>query len=140
MANNNARINTNDIFKAGAYRIVNGERKRMTEIVKDNIINDYKVGGVKTVDLNVFVTNVKNINGVTKKFVDKGDLLQINDVCRIDDLDGKSIYKDANGDPIYFKILSRTFRYEGQPTIELQLQEVKGDYAWQINGLKLTQI
>ena len=121
MANNNVRINSNEIFEAGAQ--FNGIQ--MTEIVKKNILDDYQIGGVKTLEVNTFLTNIKNTSNIIVKNIKNGDLIDVNDICILYDRDGSVLYKNANGEAILWKVISRTFRFVGEPLLTLKLQEVK---------------
>lgn len=121
MANNNVRINSNEIFEAGAQ--FNGIQ--MTEIVKKNILDDYQIGGVKTLEVNTLLTNIKNTSNIIVKNIKNGDLIDVNDICILYDRDGSVLYKNANGKAILWKVISRTFRFVGEPLLTLKLQEVK---------------
>lgn len=121
MANNNVRINSNEIFEAGAQ--FNGIQ--MTEIVKKNILDDYQIGGVKTLEVNTFLTNIKNTSNIIVKNIKNGDLIDVNDICILYDRDGSVLYKNANGEAILWKVISRIFRFVGEPLLTLKLQEVK---------------
>lgn len=128
MANNNVRIENNELLQAGAY-LNDANNTLMTDVIKRTILKDYQVGGVKSVTINLYVENIKNMNGVLVKNIKNGDIVQVGDVCVILNVDGKTpLYKDASNNPIYWKVVSRTFTYEAEPKVSLMLQEVKGVY------------
>lgn len=128
MANNNVRIPNNEIFEAGAYcnDLFDKEGIRlMKDIVKYNILSDYKIKGVKTLEISLFPTNIKNIYGITRKQIKNGNIIKLQELCIFKDVNGNDLYLDEERNPIKWKVLSRTFIYNGQPLIKLKLQEVK---------------
>lgn len=71
--------------------------------IRDNILDDYK-SGISTASIDLFC----GLNDW-----ENGDIIQPNDVLTIEGEDG------------YWRVTGRTFKYNGSPTLSLELQEQK---------------
>lgn len=119
-------IQGNELFSAGAYRIVNGAQKLMTDIVTENILSDYKTGIVSATQEMVGCLDLQNEAGETVKAIANGELLQIGDIVRVDTDDNDTpILNQADGTPRIFRIKGRKFSYDGRPMLSLVYQEIK---------------
>jgi hypothetical protein len=123
---NNIVINDNEILKANAYRNVNGVNKNMKDIITQNIIDDYKINGIKDVELNLFAGNYYNEKGDAIKNWEKGEILKVNDIVKIETKGNKSLFYSRENKPIYFRVVSRYASYEGQPLFTIKCQEING--------------
>lgn len=79
------------------------------KIVRDNILSDY-ANGVPTATVDVFcgLGDWKN-----------GEVIKPNEIVTFDD------DLDDNGDKNYWRVTGRTFKYQGAPTLSLELQRQK---------------
>ena len=79
------------------------------KIVRDNILSDY-ANGVPTATVDVFcgLGDWKN-----------GEVIKPNEIVTFDD------DIDDNGDKNYWRVTGRTFKYQGAPTLSLELQRQK---------------
>lgn len=79
------------------------QEKETATSIRDNILDDYKSGiSTSTIDLFCGLKNWEN-----------GEIIQPNDVLTIEGEDG------------YWRVTGRTFKYNGSPTLSLELQEQK---------------
>lgn len=98
---------------------------KMSEVIKNNIIDDYS-NGISDATISVVCSDYYNANGVKVKSWASGDILEVGDIVRIDkDNMGNSASAYRNGKPRVWRVTGRTFRKEGVPLIDLELQEVK---------------
>ena len=124
---NIVNVEGNELFSAGAYRMVNGAKVLMTEAVTANILSDYKDGVMSATQEMVACLDYYNENGEIAKSIEAGELLRVGDLVRIDaDDNGTSILAKADGSPRIFRIKSRRFTYNGRPLLALAYQEIKG--------------
>lgn len=123
---NNIVINDNEIFKANAYRNVNGINRQMQDLVAQNIIDDYKVNGIKDVELNLFAGNYYNESGNLIKNWLNGEMIKVGDVVKVETKDNKSLFYNRENEPIYFRVVSRSVSYQGQPLFTIKVQEING--------------
>lgn len=114
-------LNKNELLQDNAtYNGVN-----IGNVIANNILNIYNKG-LANVQLQVVCGDYYNSSGQLVKNWSKGDIIQIGDIVRIDkDNKGTSLWRQKNGEDMYFKVVGRNFRYSGVPTIDLELQEVK---------------
>lgn len=97
----------------------------MYDIITNNILSDYK-DGIRTISTSVICGDYYDTNGEMVKNWSNGDILKVGDIVQLDkDNVGTSMLTYPNGEPMRFKITGRTFRKEGVPLLDLQLQEVK---------------
>lgn len=109
---------SNDLFYKSSNKII-------YDVISENIINDYSKG-IITAKLSVVCMDYYDINLNKVKDWNKGEVLQVGDIVRIDrNNNGNSAMKYADGSDMYFRVTGRTFRYSGVPLIDLELQEVK---------------
>lgn len=119
-------VQGNELFTGGAYRMVNGEKKLMTAVVGENILNDYKAGIVSATQEMVGCLDLKNEAGATVKAIANGELLCVGDIVRVDSDDsGTSILARPDGVARVFRIKGRKFYYDGRPMLSLVYQEIK---------------
>lgn len=125
--NNILKFNTNEILNHGAYcnneNIYDYSDMSMKNIIRQNILKDTK-GGIRTLEINVFLVNIKNINGDTIKNYENGSIINIGEICELFNNDDTPKYL-KNNKSIKWKVLSRTFDFQGQPLMTLTLQEIK---------------
>ena len=117
--NNILKFNTNEILEHGAYcnntQLYDYEDMSMKNIIKQNILKDTK-GGIRTLEINVFLVNIKNY--------ENGSIINIGEICELFNNDETPKYL-KNKKSIKWKVLSRTFGFQGQPLMTLRLQEIK---------------
>ena len=124
---NIVNVEGNELFSAGAYRMVNGAKVLMTEAVTVNILSDYKDGVMSATQEMVACLDYYNENGEIAKSIEAGELLRVGDLVRIDaDDNGTPILAKSDGSPRIFRIKSRRFTYNGRPLLALAYQEIKG--------------
>lgn len=107
----------------GDYLLTNST---LAQYLSKTLLSDYQKG-IRTAKLTVGCCDYSNEFGdVAKDWENKGEVLQVGDVVRIDaDNNGTSLSTYANGLPRYWRITGRTFRKQGCPYIDLELQESK---------------
>ena len=97
----------------------------MYSMIANNIVSDYSMG-INTLNLSVACLNYYDNNGILVKDWSKGEILQVGDIVQVDkDNNGTSAVTYASGEPMRFRITGRTFRKQGVPMLDLELQEVK---------------
>ena len=98
---------------------------KISQIIKDNIKNDYK-NGISSSNSSITCNNYYTTNNILYKNWQNGEIVSVGDIIRIDkDNNGNSQSVYDNGDPKYWKVTGRTFRKQGVPLVDLELQEVK---------------
>lgn len=96
---------------------------KMSTIIKNNIFADYK-NGINTLNLTCVCGDYYSINGNKMKNWSIGDIFEVGDIVRVDkDNNGNSAWKYQNKSPMYWKVVSREFKYTGVPLLDLQLQQ-----------------
>lgn len=121
---NSIKISNNVFFKANARRNIGTNEVLMADVVPRNILYDYSERGIKSGNIKVFPCNVYNTNGTLSKDWSKGQILSVDDIVKITGKDGTTIVKNQN-EEVLMRVVGRTFKYDGVPTIELELQEIK---------------
>lgn len=125
MASINAvKLSNNVFFKANARRNINGIDILMTDVVSQNILYDYSDSGIKSGNIEIFPCDIFDTKGTLKKEWNKGNVIDVNEIVKIIGKNGESTIKNKNKD-ILMRVVGRTFKYDGVPTIELELQEIK---------------
>lgn len=92
-------VPTNELMQGFGY----------VKIVRDNILSDY-ANGVPTATVDVFC-------GLGDW--ENGEVIKPNEIVTFDD------DIDDNGDKNYWRVTGRTFKYQGAPTLSLELQQQK---------------
>lgn len=117
---NSVTLNTNEILESNpTYNNVN-----MKNIIKTNILTDY-ANGIKNADIEVFPSNLVDLNGQVVKTWQNGEILKVGDKIKILGKDNDSYIKDKDNNPIYFKVVDRKVSYEGQVILSLKLKQIK---------------
>ncbi|MBQ0099679.1 MAG: hypothetical protein KBS91_03945 [Firmicutes bacterium] len=142
MNNNELKLQSNEIFEAGAYiqfdsdgmfELIGGINVPMSTIVEKNILDDYSKNGIIGAKVGVFCGG-NYINGENTKIIyynyatDK-NLIEIGDIVNviktIDEEGTKIPFSKQGNNDILFRVISTTFKYEGQPYQELKLMQIK---------------
>lgn len=124
--NNIISIQGNELISAGAHRMVNGEKRLMSDVIAQNILSDYAEGIMSATQEMVGCLDLYNEGGAVAKSTANGELLQVGDIVRIDsDDDGTPILTTSNGSARIFRIKRRKFTYDGRPMLALTYQEIK---------------
>lgn len=125
MASSNvAKINNNVFFEANAKRTINGTTKLMSDVVAQNILADYSASGVRTASITIICSNLYNTKNSLKKVWQSGNIINVNDIVKIVDKNGDSIMHFL-GEDVRLRVVGRVFKYDGEPTIKLELMEIK---------------
>lgn len=123
---NIATINKNEIFEAGvAYSHLAYET-----LLKTSILWDY-ASGIRRATINIFPSNVYNENGELVYDWQNGEVIQVNDIVNVLNESGTAFLKDENGEDMYFRVVDRTIKYNGQILIELQLEQLVNKEGWE---------
>jgi hypothetical protein len=124
--NNIISIQGNELISAGAYRMVNGEKRLMSDVIVQNVLSDYAEGIMSATQEMVGCLDLQNEVGAVAKSTANGELLQVGDIVRIDsDDEGAPILTTSEGFPRIFRIKRRKFTYDGRPMLALTYQEIK---------------
>ena len=94
------------------------------EKVSNSILKDYS-RGIKMATMKIFPSDFYYTDNTMAKNWNNGDIIEINDILRIEDKDKNNVLYDNNNMEIYFRVVDRKIIYEGQVLIELALQEIK---------------
>lgn len=95
------------------------------DLITNNIKDDYK-NGIADATITVTCSNYYDINGNLVKDWSKGEIIQVGDIVRVDkDNEGNSASSYADKTPRLWRVTGRTFRKQGVPLIDLELQEIK---------------
>lgn len=125
MASSNVvSIQNNAFFKANARRAINGKEKLMTDVVAQNILNDYSANGIRTASITIIGVNVYNTKNELKKEWQNGNIINVNDIVKVVDEENKSIMNFLGKD-VRLRVVGRIVKYDGEPTIKLELREIK---------------
>lgn len=96
----------------------------ITDIISNSILEDYS-NGIKTAKISVFPSDLYTTSGVLAKKWNMGQILEVDDIIKVESKDGNNIIYDKNGNDVYWRIVDRKVKYEGQILIDLILQEIK---------------
>lgn len=104
----------------------------MKNIIKNNILSDYS-DGIRRVAVTIIPTNYTSASNYrygikTPAYINWNEYGQMIDICEkicFFDKDRNYQFVDKNNNPIFFKVVDRKVRYEGQIFIDLVLQELK---------------
>lgn len=94
------------------------------ESLKQSILEDY-ADGIKIAKISVFPSNLYTTTGVLVKKWNEGQILSVNDIIRVENKDGDNVLYDKNYNEVYWRIIDRKVKYEGQILIDLIIQEIK---------------
>ena len=94
------------------------------DTLKYSILEDY-ADGIKIAKISVFPCNLYTTTGVLAKKWNTGGILEVNDIIRVENKDGNNVLYDKNYNEVYWRIIDRKVRYEGQILLDLVLQEIK---------------
>jgi hypothetical protein len=124
--NNIISVQGNELISAGAYRMINGEKKLMADIITQSILSDYSEGIMSATQEMVGCLDLQNEAGATAKSIAAGELLQVGDIVRVDsDDEGTPILTTSEGSSRIFRVKRRKFTYDGRPMLALTYQEIK---------------
>lgn len=116
----NPTINNDLIQEGSTYNTTS-----MQHLLADNINIDYQ-DGIATATLSVICDDYYDTNGTLAINWAEQEILNIGDIVQVDkDNLGNSIVHYRSGEPMRFRITGRTFRKQGVPMLDLELQEVK---------------
>lgn len=96
----------------------------MYDLIANNILNDYK-DGIRTAQISIFCGDFYDTQGDVAKNWQSGEIIEVGEIIRIDDAKGSSILSYNDGKSVYWRVTGAKFRYDGQPLMDLELQEVK---------------
>lgn len=94
------------------------------ESLKQSILEDY-ADGIKIAKISVFPSNLYTTTGVLVKKWNEGEILGVNDIIRVENKDGDNVLYDKNYNEVYWRIIDRKVKYEGQILIDLIIREIK---------------
>lgn len=108
------------------FNLVNVYRQAGTveESLRQSILEDY-ADGIKIAKISVFPSNLYTTTGVLAKKWNEGEILGVNDIIRVENKDGDNVLYDKNYNEVYWRIIDRKVKYEGQILLDLVLQEIK---------------
>lgn len=96
----------------------------LEEILRESILEDY-ADGIKIAKISVFPSNLYTTNGVLARKWNMGEILMVDDIVRVENKDGNNVLYDKNFNEVYWRVIDRKVKYEGQILIDLVLQEIK---------------
>lgn len=103
---------------------ISGTGNNIPTQIKANILGDY-ANGIATADITIMCGDYYDLEGNKVIDWDAGELIQVGDIVRIDKNNaGTSASIDSEGNDIYYRVVSRKFRYAGCPYIDLGLQQL----------------
>lgn len=118
-------VSGNEMLPTATTLSVGDKSTDLATQISQNITSDY-ANGIETMRLTVCCADYKDTYGVVRKHWDKGEIFQVGDIVRVDrDNNGTPAVTYKNGTEKLWKVTGRTFRNEGVPLIDLELQEVK---------------
>lgn len=94
------------------------------ESLKQSILEDY-ANGIRIAKISVFPSDLYTTNGVLVKKWNSGQILENNDIVRIENKEGNNVLYDKNYNEVYWRVIDRKVKYEGQILLDLILQEIK---------------
>lgn len=94
------------------------------ESLKQSILEDY-ADGIRIAKISVFPSDLYTTTGVLVKKWNEGQILRVNDIIRVENKDGDNVLYDKNYNEVYWRIIDRKVKYEGQILIDLIIQEIK---------------
>lgn len=94
------------------------------ESLRQSILEDY-ADGIRIAKISVFPSDLYTTTGVLVKKWNRGQILGVNDIIRVENKDGDNVLYDKNYNEVYWRIIDRKVKYEGQILIDLIIQEIK---------------
>ena len=94
------------------------------ESLRQSILEDY-ADGIRIAKISVFPSDLYTTTGVLVKKWNEGQILRVNDIIRVENKDGDNVLYDKNYNEVYWRIIDRKVKYEGQILIDLIIQEIK---------------
>lgn len=117
-------IGGNEMLQTATTLVVDGTSTDLATQISKNITSDYK-NGIETMRLTVCCADYKDTYGVVRKNWSKGEIFEVGDIVRVDkDNNGTPAVTYKNGNAKLWKVTGRTFRNEGVPLVDLELQEI----------------
>lgn len=92
--------------------------------LRQSILEDY-ADGIKIARISVFPSDLYTTNRVLVKKWNSGQILEVDDIVRIENKEGNNVLYDKNYNEVYWRVIDRKVKYEGQILIDLVLQEIK---------------
>ena len=93
------------------------DSKKISKVISDNILSDY-ANGVSVAKIDVFCGDLYNSLNTKVKDWSQGEIIDVGDVVYFDD------NLKADQSQRYWRVTGRKFKYEGAPTLSLELQEI----------------
>lgn len=93
-------------------------------ILRNQVLQDY-ADGIKIAKISVFPSDLYTIHNIMEKNWKNGEILEVDEVVRIENKEGNNVIYDKNHNEVYWRVIDRKVRYEGQILIDLVLQEIK---------------
>lgn len=94
------------------------------ESLRQSILEDY-ADGIRIAKISVFPSDLYTTTGVLVKKWNRGQILGVNDIIRVENKDGDNVLYDKNYNEVYWRVIDRKVKYEGQILIDLIIQEIK---------------
>lgn len=117
---NSVTLQTNEFFD-----LVNTDFSDTPKtILRNQILQDY-ADGIKIAKISIFPSDLYTTSNVRAKNWKIGQILEVNDVVRVENKEGNNVLYDKNYNEVYWRVIDRKVRYEGQILIDLVLQEIK---------------
>lgn len=117
---NSVTLQTNEFF--GLRNVDFGDSPKT--ILRNQVLQDY-ADGIKIAKISVFPSDLYTINSTLVKNWKNGQILEIDDVVRVENKDGNNVMYDKNYQEVYWRVIDRKVKYEGQILLDLVLQEIK---------------
>lgn len=117
-------ISGNELLQDVTELKIGNKSTPIAEQISQNITSDY-ANGIETMRLTVCCADYKDTYGVVRKNWSKGEIFEVGDIVRVDkDNNGTPAVTYKNGNAKLWKVTGRTFRNEGVPLVDLELQEI----------------
>lgn len=118
-------VSGNEMLQTATTLSVGDKSTDLATQISKNITSDY-ADGISTMRLTVCCADYQDTYGVVRKNWSKGEIFQVGDIVRVDkDNNGTSAVTYKDGSAKLWKVTGRTFRNEGVPLVDLELQEVR---------------
>ena len=105
---------------------INNQSDTVEKILRESILEDY-ADGIKIAKLSVFPSDLYSVMGNSRGKWKYGVTIFVNDILKIENKDGNNVLYDKNYNDVYWRVIDRKVKYEGQVLIDLVLQEIKND-------------